>query len=163
MARKPRLVLVSCGAAKLPERAPAGRMYVGGFHRACRLAADALATGPGDEVMILSGLHGLLRLADEIDPYESRISVVTRFRVQALANDYGLLGHAVTVLAGQAYVDEAAHTWPDLSAPLRGCTGIGEMRARLAAIRKSGSDDPRHWRSPDLMGNPSRPFSVHNP
>jgi hypothetical protein len=145
VAEHPRLILVSCGAAKLSHRAPAGHMYVGGFHRSCRMAADALATNPNDKVMILSGLHGLLRLDDEIDPYESRISVVTRFRVQALATDYGLLGHTVTVLAGQRYVDEAAHTWPDLRAPLRGSAGIGEMRARLAAIRRSGSDDPRHW------------------
>ncbi|MFD5570422.1 hypothetical protein [Streptomyces cadmiisoli] len=47
------VVVIPCGGAKLGHAAPAGHLYVGGYHRACRRAADAL-TARGGTVLLLS-------------------------------------------------------------------------------------------------------------
>jgi uncharacterized protein DUF6884 len=52
-------------------RAPAGRLYSGSYHLACRRAAAAL-TEP-DGILILTALHGLLQLDRVIAPYELRM------------------------------------------------------------------------------------------
>ncbi len=51
--------------------APAGELYVGGYHVACRRAAAVLTTP--DRILILSALYGLLPLDRVIAPYDLRM------------------------------------------------------------------------------------------
>jgi len=69
----PPLVIVPCGARKRADAAllPAGQLYTGSYHLACRRAATALTTP--ERTLILSGLHGLLPLDRAIAPYELRM------------------------------------------------------------------------------------------
>lgn len=134
------LVIVACGATKVAHPAPAGQMYLGAYHRACRKAAAALTTP--ERTLILSALHGLLGLNDVIAPYDQRMGhpgSVTTETVHTQAADRRLLdAEPVTVLAGAAYTDVIANVWPHCHAPLRGVGGMGNQLSVLAAI----ADDP---------------------
>lgn len=130
------LVLVSCGGSKLDQPALAGAMYVGSYHRAARRAASAL-TSP-DRIWIVSARYGLLRLTDEIEPYEMTLGDAGcvnsgELRSQA-ARAHVLVAERVIVLAGQHYVALAGEVWPYLESPLSGTRGIGEQMARLKAL-----------------------------
>ncbi|MYR63879.1 hypothetical protein GTY54_49330, partial [Streptomyces sp. SID625] len=64
-----RLVVIPCAARKLSHPAPAGALYVGSYHRACRAAADTL-TAHGGTLLILSDLYGLVRTTQVLQPYD---------------------------------------------------------------------------------------------
>lgn len=129
----PPLVIVGCGAAKQSVRTTAGQMYVGSYHRACRRAAAA-ATTPA-RTLILSAAHGLLRLDDEIDPYNLRMGqpgAVGADQVLRQATTQGLLDETPIVLAGTAYTSVASTVWPTAHTPLAGVGGMGKQLAALA-------------------------------
>jgi hypothetical protein len=136
-----RLIVIACGARKadLPA-APAGRMYVGSYHRAARRAADRLATaGPaGARIMIVSAAYGLLDLAENITRYELRLGQpgsVTAANLRDQAEQRGLLDAGeVLVLAPAAYAALASEVWPYADNVLAGTRGIGDQMARLAAL-----------------------------
>ncbi|MCX5134363.1 hypothetical protein OOK06_20005 [Streptomyces sp. NBC_00340] len=65
---EPELVVIPCGSRKLDRRSPAGDLYVGSYHRACRRAAEALEPG---RLLILSARYGLLDLDDVVEPYDT--------------------------------------------------------------------------------------------
>ena len=133
-------VIVSCGAAKLDRSALAADMYVGPFHHLVRRAAAAL-TGKS-RILILSARYGLLRVSDVIEPYDLRLGqpgAVTAAEVCQQAAERGLrVLHPLVVLAGRDYTELARGVWRYLVAPLAGCRGIGEQRARLAEIARTG-------------------------
>ena len=133
-------MIVSCGAAKLDRSALAADMYVGPFHHLVRRAAAAL-TGES-RILILSARYGLLRVSDVIEPYDLRPGqpgAVTAAEVCQQAAERGLrVLHPLVVLAGRDYTELARAVWRYLVAPLAGCRGIGEQRARLAEIARTG-------------------------
>lgn len=134
-----RVVVIPCGAAKLDRPAPAGQLYTGSFHRACRKAADALAQ-PGDTVLVLSALHGLVPLDRVLAPYELRMGQagsVTGDQLRAQARELGVdTTRQVVVLAGAAYTAAARQVWPGAAAPLEGAAGMGYQLQRLKALRE---------------------------
>lgn len=138
-ARTGRVVVIPCGAAKLDRPAPAGELYTGSFHRACRRAADALAR-PEDTVLVLSALHGLVPLDRVLAPYELRMGQagsVTGDQLRRQARELGVDGaREVVVLAGAAYTAAARQVWPAASAPLEGAGGMGYQLQRLKALRE---------------------------
>ena len=135
----PDLVLVTCGATKLTSPAPAGQLYTGGYHRLCRQAADALAPAA---VLIVSALHGLLDLAEVVEPYDQAHAAGGAASPDAMrckADQLGVLGaRLVVALGGAGHVELARPVWPGLVWPLAGLPGIGQHRAVLAGIRRTG-------------------------
>lgn len=126
-------VVIPCGGAKRSERCPAGEMYVGGYHRACRKYANRL-TMPA-RILILSAKHGLLRLTDVIEPYELRMgqpgSITTAVAWQQ-ARKMGLLDESrVVALGGRAYTAVCRTIWPHCTTPLDGRGGIGKQLSWL--------------------------------
>jgi hypothetical protein len=123
------LVIVPCGARKLPEPAPAGQLNTGSYHAACRRAAAAL-TGP-DRILILSALHGLLPLDRVIAPYELRMGqpgTVSTATLREQAEQLRLVDQPhVIVLAGRAYTTAALTVWPHATTPLAGAGGLGRQ------------------------------------
>jgi hypothetical protein len=123
----------------VPE-APAGELYVGGYHLACRRAA-AVLTAPG-RILILSALHGLLPLDRVIAPYDLRMSQpgsISPDAVRRQAEQLHLVDEPrVIVLAGRAYTTAARWVWPHACpSPLAGAGGLGHQLARLARISQS--------------------------
>jgi hypothetical protein len=129
-------VIVCCGAAKIDRPAPAGEMYVGSFHHMARTAAATLTSE--SRLLILSARYGLLRPTDVIEPYDLRLGQLgsaTAADIREQAAEQGLrVLHPLVVLAGRDYAQLArAIHWP-----LADCRGIGEQRARLADIARTG-------------------------
>ncbi|MGJ3558932.1 DUF6884 domain-containing protein [Streptomyces sp. INA 01156] len=103
-----RLVVIPCAARKLGHPAPAGELYVGSYHRACRAAADQLTTS-GGTVLILSGRYGLVPPSMVLQPYDTRIGDARSVSTDKLREQAGELGvdqaQDVTVLAGRVYAE----------------------------------------------------------
>lgn len=138
---RPDLVVVPCGGRKLQRPAPAGALYVGPYHRACRRAAAALSPR---RTLILSARHGLVGLDEVLAPYDTTFGdpdAVTADHVAAQADQRGLRAVAgVVVLAGRRYVAATRLAWPQALDPLAGSRGMGEQLARLAEIARLGRD-----------------------
>ncbi len=131
------LVVVACGGAKLDRPAPAGQMYTGSYHRACRRAADAI----GGRLAILSARYGLLGPDDVIEPYDLRMGqpgavTVATLRVQARRLGLDVAG-TVTVLGGREYADAASAVWPHARRPLDNARGIGQQMAALTELART--------------------------
>jgi len=136
------LVIIPCGSLKANHPAAAGDLYIGHYHRSCRRAADAL-TPPG-RILVLSALHGLLRLDEVIaPPYELRVGEpgsVTAAQLRAQGRQLSVdRERTVIVLAGRAYTEAARAIWPDALTPLADAGGMGHQRAVLATIAASAA------------------------
>lgn len=135
----PDVVVVPCGGRKLRTPAPAGDLYVGSYHRACRRAAAALAPR---QTLILSARHGLVDLDQVLAPYDMTLGdpdAVTADHVAAQADQLGLrYAPGVVVLAGRRYVAAIRLAWPHALDPLAGSRSMGEQLARLAVIARLG-------------------------
>ncbi|MEO6701716.1 MAG: DUF6884 domain-containing protein [Jatrophihabitantaceae bacterium] len=128
------LVIIPCGAKKASGISPAGQLYLGGYHLACRRLADRL-TSP-DRILILSARHGLLRLDELIAPYEQRLDqpgAITAGELARQAARLGLRHEAyVVILAGRAYTRLALTIWPAAATPLAGVGSMGNQLRWLA-------------------------------
>ncbi|MDQ1018868.1 DUF6884 domain-containing protein [Streptomyces afghaniensis] len=69
-----------CAARKLGHPAPAGELYIGSYHRACRAAADAL-TADGGTVLIFSDLYGLVSVSTSVGPTAPGVSGPAMYEV----------------------------------------------------------------------------------
>ncbi len=141
-----RTVIVGCSATKFPGidfPVQAGLLYTGSFFQLCHAAAAYLT--PLDRILVLSARYGLVSLDQTIEPYDLKLGQpgsITADQVRAQAARRGLLdGEEIVVLAGGAYAEIARGVWPHAHFPLGGCRGIGEQRARLAALVNE-----RRWR-----------------
>lgn len=122
------LVIIPCGSAKKTCRSQAGKMYLGGYHRACQAYARTLV--PVTKILILSAKYGLLRLTDEIEPYELRmgqIGCVSPSFVRDQALKMRLLNQEVIALGGRDYTKICKAIWSDCETPLEGVGGIGKQ------------------------------------
>jgi len=137
------LVIVPCGGRKLSTPAPAGEIYTGSYHVACRRAAAALADPDRILILILSALYGLLRLDRVIAPYDLQMGQpgsIGRAELLHQAEQLDLVDERqVIVLAGAAYTAAARQVWRHATAPLAGVGGLGRHLARLAEIRRNGT------------------------
>ncbi|MFD5718086.1 DUF6884 domain-containing protein [Streptomyces sp. NPDC127036] len=134
---EPELVVIPCGSRKLDRRAPAGDLYVGSYHRACRRAAEALEPG---RLLILSARYGLLDLDDVVEPYDTPHGAAGSITADALLEQArrrgALLDGPVVALGGARHVSLVRSVWPGALSPLAATRGVGEQMARLAAMRK---------------------------
>jgi hypothetical protein len=132
-----RVIVVPCSGRKKTEPAPAGELYLGSYHRACRATADVL-TAAGGTVLVLSARHGLVPLDQVLEPYDVTMDDPDAVAVPVLEAQARQLGvdqaRDVTILAGAAYADKLASIWSHASRPLAGL-GIGQQRQRLAELR----------------------------
>lgn len=64
-----RVLIVGCGARKLPHPAPAADLYTGPLFRAARAYADA----QGAPWWVVSARHGLVRPDRVLAPYDQRL------------------------------------------------------------------------------------------
>ncbi|MEV0773566.1 DUF6884 domain-containing protein [Nocardia salmonicida] len=131
----PPLLLVACGARKQQTPATAAELYSGRYFTECLHAAKSVAEDA--DIRVISARHGLVELADELAPYDARLTrdrrdqVADLIREQATTTD--LLRRPVVVLGGRDYVEAARAVWPHAVAPLAGAA-IGIQRQRLAQL-----------------------------
>lgn len=149
---EPELVVIPCGSRKLDRRAPAGDLYVGSYHRACRRAAEALEPG---RLLILSARYGLLDLDDVVEPYDTPHGAADSITAAALVEQARrrgvILGSPVVALGGARHVSLVRSVWPGVLNPLAGTRGMGEQMARLAAMRKQAAPPVRRNADPSPL------------
>lgn len=83
--------IIPCSGPKLSHPAPAARLYTGSLFLSCLRAARA-AVEYGDQIFILSALHGLVALEQVVAPYECHISSKQAISPELLAVQAQLLG-----------------------------------------------------------------------
>jgi hypothetical protein len=137
----PPLVVIPCGARKLPDRAPARELYTGPYFRAALAWAEA-TTDP-DRILILSARYGLIRPWMVRAPYEQRMDrpgAISTARVQGQADwGYHLADHPhVLAVGGAAYLDVVRAVWPHAEAPFEGLA----LGHQLAALRRATAPAP---------------------
>lgn len=133
----PPLVIVPCGARKLPERAPARDLYVGPYFRAALAWAESVTDGDPKRVLILSARYGLIRPWMVRAPYEQRMDLpgaISTERVRGQAHyGYHLTDYPhVLAVGGAAYLDVVRAVWPHAVAPFEGLP-LGRQLSALAA------------------------------
>ena len=134
--------LVGCSAGKMDRPAPARELYTGPMFTLGLAAAEALA-GPGDDILVISALLGLVGLGERTAPYNVTMdspSAVTAAELALQARDRGIAWEPAVVLVGKAYAAAVTAAWPPglVSCPLAGARGIGEMRHILSVIARTG-------------------------
>ena len=134
------LVVVPCGQKKLDEAAAASDLYTGSLFRSAYLAGKAISEALDAELVILSAKHGVLGPNEPLEPYDVSLGDPEAMPVNEMvltAGERGYLDRPALILGGSAYVERAQHIWPYCEAPLAGCKGIGDMRGRLAELRRN--------------------------
>ena len=127
------LYLIACSAAKLDHAAPAAQLYTG---QAFKLAMAA-AGRAGADVLILSGLYGVVSPLSTIEPYNRALSKLNKrerliWEITTRAKLMHHRGRPIVVLAGKHYA-QALAGFPNVSYPLRG-QGIGQQLQTLKGL-----------------------------
>ena len=122
------VAVVGCGAKKAETPTCASRMYTSGFFSLKREYAEAVC----DDWYILSAEHGILEPDDVIEPYDTKITDLTK--AEREARQVTMHSEAVVhVLFGQLYWDMI-----DIQAitcePLADCTSMGEQMTEMRRI-----------------------------
>jgi hypothetical protein len=134
---KKNITLVSCSATKLGEKAMAKDFYQGALFK--KSLAYALKISEIDDIYIISAKYGLVKLEQELEPYDVSLKDYNPEQKQAFAlkiymalkSKYKKLeDKVVTILAGKAYYDELIKIVPVYDLPLEGLR-IGESMADL--------------------------------
>ena len=114
------LVIVPCGGRKQAMACSAGGMYIGPYHQACRKWAEQYRR-VGGLVLILSAKYGLLKLTDQIEPYNLRMGekgCVQAHQVREQAKGMGLLDRSPLCLGGKEYLRICRIVWPTAKVPV---------------------------------------------
>ncbi len=130
-----RIVLISCVSQKLSHRAKVRNLYTSTLFKLNLKYAERLAP---DEIFVLSAKHGLLRLEQEIEPYEQTLNnmrpgeirlwadrVLTQIRDICSVED-----SEFTFLAGDKYRKYLLPHLMNYELPLKGLR-IGEQLQKL--------------------------------
>lgn len=126
------IVIIPCGGKKRLEMSRARDLYIGPYFKAC-LRYSLYLVEP-ERVYILSALHGLLILDEEVEPYDLRMGQPGCVRVDQIrhrATEFELLNEEVIALGGREYTGRCLQVWPHALTPLEGVGGIGKQLAWL--------------------------------
>lgn len=154
------VALVGCGKAKLQHRAPAHELYTGSLFKAHLKEAAANTS----HVYVVSALHGLLQLDEQVDPYDATLlekPLAERVAwgqkvMDSLARLYPAGGVELLVYAGRSYADplraaleSAPRSEWTVTEPLRGA-GQGARLRILKAARELRAAGQQPFRVPAL-------------
>lgn len=145
-----KLVIIPCGASKLPTAAAAAELYTGSmFKDALR---TALSMTSEDNIRIMSAKHGLLKLDQIVEPYELKMGQpgsvsldALRYQLRDLYESHYLHEYDIHTLLPRAYYETlwaAVHTMNRTSCyaivnQYNGCAGIGYQKAKLRKLREA--------------------------
>jgi len=149
------ILLIPCVGLKLPKRAAARDLYQGALFEACLSYSAAIQP---DATHILSALHGLVGLDQELDPYDVTlrelpepersqyplVRVLTDAELEewalrvisALKSQYDLETTVFIALADSSYVKPLREALPNLQEPLAGISLADRPAALVEMIAK---------------------------
>lgn len=130
-----RLVVATCGARKRGYRTTAADLYTGPYARACIAWAQRT---PADARLILSSRYGLVRLDQELDPYETTWrspDAISAWRLRGQAEVLGVIdADVVTLAGGREYLARLRGIWPHATQAFDGPMGV-QLAAMAADAR----------------------------
>ncbi|MGW0673474.1 DUF6884 domain-containing protein [Streptomyces sp. NPDC002746] len=149
----PRIVIISCGSRKFCkykpdgnlQAVPAGKLYIGHYHRSLRAAAEALTSSPS-QILIASALHGLVTVSQPLVPYEMTLdhpSSVTSDYLRQQADAFGLHSAEVIFLGGKRYAHRLLPAIPHCLRPLTG--GMGTQRGQCRSVAEQPGLRRQWW------------------
>lgn len=132
------IVLISCVSQKLPHRARARDLYISTLFKLNLKYAEKLTP---DEIFILSAKYGLLKLEQEIEPYEQTLNNMRSSEIQAWATHVldqineicSIENSEFTFLAGDKYRKFILPHIRNYNIPLEGLR-IGEQLQKLKEL-----------------------------
>jgi len=133
-----RVVLISCASRKLSVRAKAQDLYVSTLFKLNLKYAQKLEP---DNIFILSAKHGLLSLAEEIEPYELTLNNMYANEIKQWADQvlkqiseiYSIEETIFIFLAGEKYRKYLLPHLKNIQIPLEGL-GIGKQLQKLKEL-----------------------------
>lgn len=135
-----RTVIIPCGGAKLPHRAPAAELYTGSMFRDQLRTARMLVAD--SDIFILSAKHGLVTLDEMLDPYDMKMTdknCISDIEVQCQALWYGIEDSIIEAFLPKAYyrkLDSAIAFPMAIRNHYKNTRGIGDQKAVLSMHRK---------------------------
>lgn len=114
------MIIISCGAKKAMTPSRAKLMYIGSHFRNCLRWARRKTDD--SKIFILSARYGLLRLEDQIAPYDLKMGQpgsVTVEKVRAQAAAFGISG-IIFSTAGAKYREILKEIFPNIHFPFEG-------------------------------------------
>lgn len=131
-----KIILISCVSKKLPYKSKARDLYISALFKKNLQFAQKLNP---DQTFILSAKYGLVRLDDEIEPYDLTLNTMSTAEIRLWAN--GVLRQLAEVsdlqqdhfifLAGDKYRKYLLPRLKNVEIPLQGLR-IGEQLHRLS-------------------------------
>lgn len=136
-----KFVIIPCGGKKQEKAAPAAELYTGSMFK--DQLRTALTMTDRKNVLILSALHGLVKLDAVLEPYDLKMGqkgtvntdVITNQLADILPRDTTFVINALLPKAYAAKLEAAYPYW--IENHYEGCAGIGYQKQRLAQIRKA--------------------------
>lgn len=142
------IVVIPCGAAKAPEATEARNLYTGSMFAHALAAALDITEGNEENVLILSALHGLLRLTDIVAPYDVKMGDAGSVTAATVADQMIALDITdadIFTLLPSAYLtvlDAAARTHYNFVQDVyEADAGIGYQRGTCSSIRRTYNDE----------------------
>ena len=131
-----KIILISCVSKKLPHKSKARDLYISALFKKNLQFAQKLNP---DQTFVLSAKYGLVRLDDEIEPYDLTLNTMSTAEIRLWAN--GVLRQLAEVsdlqqdhfifLAGDKYRKYLLPRLKNVEIPLQGLR-IGEQLHRLS-------------------------------
>ncbi len=131
------VVLIGCSKSKLDKKAPAKELYTGqGFKK--KLIYSILRGIENKNTYVISALHHLVDLEQELEPYELTLSTFKKTdRVKwakqvlsELKERYDIETTKFIILAGKDYYEFLEQVLPNTELPLKGL-GMGNTNSFL--------------------------------
>lgn len=137
MNSKQTAVIIPCGFKKTKVRTKAQHLYQGPYFK--MNLAWALSVVDGSRVFILSAKHGLLRLTDELDPYDLKMGQpgsigAVEIKRQAQAFEFDKM--KLYAIGGSEYLFALKAAGLDFCAPIAGLSLGRSMQVLKRNMRK---------------------------
>lgn len=124
------IVLISCSSKKLDKKAKAIDLYSSTLFKKSINYARFLNP---DKIYILSALHGLVDINEELDPYNTTLKKLSKIEIlewakkviENLKTVSDIENDIFVILAGKEYIDPISQNIKNLNTPLKGLR-IGE-------------------------------------
>lgn len=132
------IVVIPCGAQKLDEPAPAGKLYTSQHFQLVYRAAAKIAADQDARVFILSALHGLIEPSTVLEPYDVKMGDAGSIKPAKIAEQLAAINATtITTLLPRAYRLALVRAGAIVTDMYANAPGIGYQRRVASQILAS--------------------------
>lgn len=145
----PFVVVIPCSKVKGTKKTLAMNLYTGRYYGSCLRYARSLVATPATSILILSAKYGLVRLHQEIEPYDLEMrapEAVMAPAVRQRAVALGLHEMPALILGGSHYTMRASYAFPR-NICLSSCLVDRGIGAQMQWMERNHGRPPAQFRS----------------